>query len=54
MKVKIIYSSHPMNLESEINHWLTFNNYEVIDIKYAAGDYNSGMFKFTAMVIYKE
>ena len=54
MKVKMLYSSHITNLETNINCWLDSNcKAEVIDIKYAVSDHNAGMFKYSAMIIYK-
>lgn len=54
MKVKMLYASFLNSLETEINNWLVSNRrVEVIDIKYAVGDHNAGMHKYSAMIIYK-
>lgn len=55
MKVKILYSSHIMTLEIDINRWLdSHGSVEVIDIKYAVGDQDAATYRYSAMIIYKK
>ena len=55
MKVKIIYASFLDSLENDINRWLAYNHRaEVIDIKYAVGDKDMSLYRYSAMIIYKE
>lgn len=53
MKVKILYGSFPNSLEDEINRWLRGTKTEVIDIKYAVGDRDMGIYRYSAMILYK-
>ena len=53
MKVKVIYASYPSSLENDVNYWLKLNNrVNVVDIKYAVDGSVSGMYRFSAMIIY--
>ena len=55
MKVKILTASFPESLENEINRWLdTYSKkLDIIDIKYAV-DQNSGIHRYSAMIIYRK
>ncbi len=54
MKVKMLYASFISSLEDDINRWLSSNNrVKVIDIKYAVGDKDMGMYRYSAMIMYE-
>ena len=57
MKVKIFDYEDEIDLEEDINSFISDNNIEVIDIKYQVSSFVSGeeqIFCFSGMIIYIE
>lgn len=57
MKVKLFDENHEKDLERSINEFISYDNYDIIDIKYQVAIAMFGeeqIYCFTAMVLYEE
>ncbi len=57
MLVKIFDESHEEDLEEAVNDFLSYDDIEVIDIKYQVAvmyDHKEQIFCFSAMIVYKK
>ena len=56
MKVKLFDESHELDLEKSINKFISNNDIEIVDIKYACAISTCGedqIYCFTALLIYR-